>query len=355
MARASVTGAALMRALALSVCVFALALWFAPPAIAQTLAELARLDTPDRLSRLIEGAKKEGTLSLYSSATVEDMAGIIASFEKTYGIKVRVWRGSSEDIRQRALTEARAGRHDADVIETAGPDLEALQREGLLQEVVSPTLKEMIPNALRPHREWVVDRLSGYVVAYNTNLVRKADVPKSYADFLDPKWKGKLGIEAEDSGWFMTYAGLVGEQKAIDLFRHIVQANGISVRKGHTLLANLVVSGEVPVGVTVYSYKADQLEHAGAPIATAHMDPLIALTTGVSVARGAQHPHAALLFWEHMLTEGEKILAAQDNMPTNAKVKAPPAGLVLLDPARALDEGNKWTRLFREIFAQQSR
>ena len=355
MARALVTGTARRCVLALCICLSSIGIGMAQPAVAQSLAELARLDSPDRLSRLIEGAKKEGLLSLYSSATVEDMAGIIAGFEKAYGIKVRVWRGSSEDIRQRALTEARAGRHDADVIETAGPDLEAMQREGLLQEVVSPTLKDMIPNALRPHREWVVDRLSGYVVAYNTNLVRKADAPKSYADFLDPRWKGKLGIEAEDAGWFMTYAGLVGEQKAVDLFRRIVQTNGMSVRKGHTLLANLVVSGEVPVGVTVYSYKADQLEHASAPIATARMDPLIALTTGVSVARGAQHPSAALLFWEYVLTEGQKILAAQDNMPTNAKVKMPPPGLVLLDPARLLDDGNKWTRLFKEIFAQQSR
>ena len=161
-------------------------------------------------------------------------------FRSTYGIKVRVWRGSSEDIRNRSITEMRAGRFDADIFETAGTELEPMHREGLMQEMKSPTLADLAPQALRPHREWVASRVSEYVAGFNTNLIRKEDAPKSYEDLADPKWKGKLGIEGENAGWFMTLAAVRGEEKTIDLFRRIVRANGVSVRKGHTLLSNQI-------------------------------------------------------------------------------------------------------------------
>jgi iron(III) transport system substrate-binding protein len=85
------------------------------------------------------------------------------------------------------------------------------------------------------------------------------------------------------------------------------------------------------------------------------LPPVIALPTGIGVAKHAPHPFAAALFWEHFLTEGQKILASQDNVPSNRKVKEPPPGLVFVDSARLLDEGDQWTRLFRSIFMNQSR
>lgn len=321
----------------------------------ETMADVALLAGPDRMQKMIDGAKQENALTLYSSATTEDMGPIVASFEKSYAIKVKTWRGSSEDIRQRSITEARAGRYDADVFETAGTELEAMQREGLMQEMKSPTLSELTPLAIRPHREWVASRLSTYVGGYNTDLIRKQEAPASYEDLADPRWKGKLGIEGENAGWFMSLAQVIGEDKAISLFRRIVQTNGVSVRKGHTLLANLVVSGEVPFAITVYGYRAEQLRKSGAPFMPVYFQPLIALPTGISVARRAPHPYAAALFWEHYLTEGQKILVTQDNIPVNLKVKPTPAGLTLLDPAQLIDDGDKWRRVFRDIFLSQAR
>ena len=328
----------------------------APKAQAATVAEVAALSGPDRLQRLIDGAKKEGGLELYSSAAVQDMAPIIAGFEKKYGLKVRVWRGSATDIRQRAMTEAQAGRYDLDVVEIAGPEIEALQREHLLQQVASPTLADLIAGAIPAHREWVVDRISVITAAYNTNIVSKAQAPKSYDDLTDPKWKGKLGIEAVDSDvWLMGVAGVRGEQNTIDLFHKIVATNGMSLRKGHTLLANLVVSGEVPLALTVYGYKADQLARAGAPLQPLPLAPLLGLQTGVGVARHAPDPYSAVLFWEYILTDGQKIFADEDNVPANRTVKEPPPGLIIIDSAKLLDAGDKWQKLFHDIFVTQSR
>jgi len=153
---------------------------------AASAADAADLSGPDRMQKLVDGAKKEGGLELYSSATVEDMAPIIAGFEKKYGLKVRVWRGSATDIRQRAVTEARSGHSELDVVEAAGPDVEALQRENLLQEIKSPTFADLIPGSLPPHRQWTLDRISVITAAYNTNVITKAQAPKSYDDLTDP-------------------------------------------------------------------------------------------------------------------------------------------------------------------------
>src|SRR6266853_419287 len=97
------------------------------------------------------------------------------------------------DREQRLVKGARAGRFDFDVVETNGPELESLHREKLLQRADSPHFPDLLSDAIRPHREWVGTRLNMFVHAYNTNLVKKAELPKSYEDFLDPKWKGRLG------------------------------------------------------------------------------------------------------------------------------------------------------------------
>ena len=328
-----------------------------PAVAAPTIAELAAYRGPDRMARLIEGAKREGTLSLYTSATVEDMKVLIDLFEKTYGVKVRLWRGSSENLVQRAVVESRAGRFEADVYETDGVELEALHRERLLQAVDTPALAELLPHAVPPHREWIGTRLNVFTVGYNTDRVRREDLPKTYRDLLDPKWKGKLGIEAEDVDWLATMAATQGEEETLALFRAIVKANGVSVRKGHTLLANLVASGEVPMGLTLYHYKIDQLRHGGAPVDWFFLPPVVARVNGAGLSRTAPHPHAAVLFLDFLLTDGQAVLAARDFWPTNraADKRTGMVEPVFADPAAMIDGNAKWAKLYRDVFTNPPR
>jgi iron(III) transport system substrate-binding protein len=324
---------------------------------AQTLttAETGHFTGADRTQRLIAGAKKEGSLTLYSSAQVAVMTAIGEAFQKKYGVKVNLWRGASEQIFQRVQAEARAGRLTADVMETAGPSMAAADRSGLLQDIVTPVTDELMPEAYAAGRPWIVSRLSVFAIAYNTNLVRKADIPPSYDGLLDPTWKGKLGIEADDNNWLMTVTGALGEERAPKLLRDIVARNGISVRKGHSLMATLVVSGEVPVALTAYVDEVDALKKTGAPIDYAFAAPTVAMPTGVGVFKRAPHPHAAVLFADYLLSEeGQKILAARSMVPTNMKVQRLPEGvkLVFMDVGKYLDESAKWARLYREIFVQ---
>ena len=131
-------------------------------------------------------------MSIRRSQTA-DIGRLGAAFEKKYGIKVVPWRAGSEGIVNRTIQEARANRFTVDVIETNGPELESLHRENVLQLVRSPHLADLIAPAVLPHGEWMGTRLNVFVQAYNTRLVKKQDLPKTWEEFANPKWKGKIG------------------------------------------------------------------------------------------------------------------------------------------------------------------
>src|SRR5262245_44916569 len=172
-----------------------LALAAAHPAISQikpnaTAADVALYSGPDRLQKLIEGAKKEGELNLYTSAQADDIGAVAAAYEKKYGIRVSMWRSSSEKVLPSAIAEARANRRALDVAETNGPEMESMHREKILQAVKSPHLADLIPPARFPHGEWVATRMNVFVQAYNTREVSKAELPRTWDDLSSPKWKG---------------------------------------------------------------------------------------------------------------------------------------------------------------------
>src|SRR6266480_691744 len=205
----------------------------ARPALAQIdraadrVTEIANYQGADREQRLIDGAKREKELTFYSSIPTEDISVLAAAFDKKYGVKVKVWRADSEGFLQRILSEARARRFEVDVMAGSSSALEPLYRESLLQEVKSPYLADIIPRAIAPHRQWVSVYLSTFVQAYNTNLVRKESLPRTFQDLVRPEWKGKLGIEAEDFDWFAQVLMDMGEAQGLRVFREIVALNGI--------------------------------------------------------------------------------------------------------------------------------
>jgi iron(III) transport system substrate-binding protein len=329
-------------------------LLLATAAIAQMpkgIAALAVYAGADRDQVLIDGARKEGGLTLYTSQQLSDTDPIIEAFEKKYGLKVTVWRAGPEAVVPRVLNEARSKRYAFDVVETEGQALEALHLEQQLQVVHTPLLKTLIPQALRPHGEWVGTRLLMFSLAYNTNLIKKEDLPKTWDDLANPKWKGKLGIEAKDDEWFYSLMLQLGQDKGLQLFRKIVATNGLSVRTGHSLLTNLVASGEVPLALTVYNSRVQQLKDRGAPIDWFVLKPAIAQLNGAGVSRNAPHPYSALLYFDFLLNGGQAVLAKQDAISVS---KSYPSALdnfpfKVTDPAKLIEDGEKWTQIYEEI------
>ena len=316
---------------------------------AQTLATYRG---EDRQPRLIDGAKKEGSLLFYTTFPTEYANQLVEAFEKQYGIKVNHWRARSEIVLRKALAEGRAGGPTADLITIISPQLEILRREGLLQEVHSPHHKDHVPSAIPAHREWVATLQHVFVHAYNTDKVRKEELPKTWQDLLAPKWKGKLAIEGDDHEWLASVIEDMGAAAGVRFWRDLVAANGVSVRSGHPLLTNLVASGEIPLALTVYQYSVEQAKKKGSPIDWFVLGPAVSITNGAAIPKKAPHPHAALLFYDYLLgVEGQRILARIGYVPTSTKVESPVKGvkLKLLDAATLVDDQEKSTRLFEQI------
>jgi iron(III) transport system substrate-binding protein len=311
----------------------------------------------DRMEKIAAAAKKEGSLTMYTTFAEKDQPTLMKPFEAKYGVKVNIWRAGTDKVLQRTLAEAAARKYDVDVIHFGSPEMEALSREQILQAVNSPVHKDLRPGSLPPHRQWAATLLSVWVQVYNTNLVKKSELPRSYSDLLDPRWKGKLGIEAKDEDWFASVVDIMGGgDKGIGFFRELVAKNGISARTGHTLLNNMVIAGEVPLALTVYNYMPEQAKKKGAPIDWFVLEPAVARSNAVGVARRAPHPNAALLFYEYMLGEGQQYLVKMDYVPSNLKAASPLKGVKVLqtDPVRSLDESEKWSKIFEEVVLKGS-
>ena len=304
--------------------------------------------------RMVEAARKEGELSIYH--VYPALPVVMAAFTKKYGIKVKPWRAGSEAVLQRVATEARAGRHEVDIVQNNAPENEAAHREKLLQAVKSPYLSDLMPGAVPAHGEWAGITLDVWTAAYNTERVKKEELPKTYGDLLAPRWKDRLGIEAFNHGWFATLLGAMGEKEGLKLFSEIVATNGISVRKGHSLLTALVASGEVPLALTVYSWNPVQAKKKGAPIEGLALEPLIGQFSTIAMLKKSPHPNAAVLFYDFMLSEGQQLLAEADFVPASKKFASPfRTPVKFVDPAQALDMQDQWVKTYEDVITKKAK
>jgi iron(III) transport system substrate-binding protein len=295
---------------------------------------------------------QDKSLTLYTSLAPTESGPLAQAFEKKTGIKVELWRAISEKVVQRAITEARARRFAFDVVETNAPEMEMMAREKLFAELDSPYLADLPPGAVPKHRMWIPDRMNFFVVAYNTTKVRREELPKDYLGFLDPKWKGRIGIEATDAEWMATLLKKWGTEAGLAHFRKLAEMRP-DVRKGHVLLAELIAAGEIPVGLTVYNANAESLKRKGAPIDWVPVQPVVARPQGIAVARNAPNPKAARAFVDFVLSpEGQELLMSMGRVPASTKVRTHLNNFeyTVIDPITVLDEQDKWNRLWESLF-----
>jgi len=315
----------------------------------------------DRTERLVAAAKKEGELMLYSSLTQDDQLKLVADFKRRYAVTAKFWRGSQAHILQRVLSETRGGRFEFDVLETNAPQIEALAREQLLQKMNSPYVEqELLPEVMPPHGEWAPDRLNLLVYAYNTQLVKPADVPKSWQALLDPKWKRRIGVESTNVEWFAALVKSLGENAGLELFRRMAD-NGLAVRTGHNHSAVLVAAGEIPLMLGIYSHDADRMKAKSAPVDWFILPPAVVLPSAVAVSRRAPHPNAAALFYDYMLTDGQRFYMDVHRVPANKNYDTPVRRLVrerqavqIVNARETIDDYEKWLDLYKRIIVDRS-
>jgi iron(III) transport system substrate-binding protein len=305
----------------------------------------------DRDEKLLANAKKEGSLSLYTVLNISEYAPLLDAFTKKYGIKINMWRGSGEQLVQRALGEAKANRYNVDVVEL-GTGIDMLYRENLLEEFYSPNFKDIPPEALPKHRHFAPDSLFFYVIAYNTNLVKPDQVPNSYADLLLPRWRGSIGMDPGDIDWFGSMLKSMGQEKGMEYFRQLA-AQKPQMRSGHTLMATLIAAGEIPITPIAFNYTVEQLKQKGAPIAWKALPLTIARTQSIGLTKNAPHPNAALLFADYILSkEGQQIIKQLGTVPSSMAVDTPLKDFKyeLMDPALVVDNWDKWNTTWTNMF-----
>jgi iron(III) transport system substrate-binding protein len=325
-------------------------------AVAQTSVQtMLAYKGADRQQKLVAAAQKEGTLTLYTSISNAVGLKLISDFEAKYGVKVKMYRAGDGVVLQKMLAERSAKRPVADILNIGSVEMEMAHREKLLAPMKTALHDGLIKGAVGSDNEYVATFVNPMVQAYNTNAVKKEDLPKTYQDLLDPKWKGRLALEATDEEWFYDLVTHMGEEKGLKYFRDLMATNKPSVRTGHSLLGNLVASGEVPLGLTVYAHTVLAAKKIGAPIDYTLLEPVIAVSFSMGLARLAPHPNAALLFYEYLLTDGQKVFAESDYTPTLKSLDTTFANVPYLisSQPKFLDKYEKWEKLYSEIVKQK--
>lgn len=271
---------------------------------------------------LIAGGRKEGQVVFWSSMRIDDSKSLAAGFEAKYPfIKVEIFRAGGEQIVNRAIAEHLAGKTTYDVLNAFA--LKVLQNRGLLQPYGAPEAAHYGAGFKDTQNHWV-SLYSGYnVVGYNTKLVAKGEAPKNWEDLLQPRWKGKLGMDDEEYFW---HAGMLkhwGEDKGRK-YMEALSRQGIQFRNGHALLADLMSVGEFPVAVVVYPDQIEQMKLKGQPVDWVKTtDPILVNLAPVSVAAKSPHPNSAKLFMNYSISkEGQEIL--QKARRASARHDVPP-------------------------------
>lgn len=276
-----------------------------------SVAELASYTGADRERVLIEGAKREGKVSWYTTLAANQNKQIAKAFETKYpGVKVETFRTGSGALIERVLTEAKARRHLVDAIETTLPGLMTFRDNQLLMPYTSPQLagypddsKEKGPKNLV---YWTTVRESFVGFAYNTNTLSGADVPKTFDGLLKPALKDKMAMPGDETGARMI--GAILKAKGEAFLRKLKEQNIRVHMIAGSALTQLVATGEVPASPSQFYSATHVAIKAGAPLAWVPMDLVVSSAGGAAVYANAQRPHAALLFVDYLLSaEGQKL------------------------------------------------
>jgi iron(III) transport system substrate-binding protein len=295
----------------------------------------------NREQLILDGARKEGQVVIYSAMIVNQaMRPLAQAFMKKYPfIKMTFWRGDTEEIVAKLSAEVRANNVVADVVEGTGVGELALEAN-LTLPYASPQIDAM-PEHYRDRRgHWSSTRISYYSIAYNTRLVPPDQVPKSYDDLLDPRWRGKLAWRIGSSSGtplFLTNIRLArGEDKATEYFRKLAAQKVINFGSGSArTLVDRVIAGEFPIALNIFAHHPLISKAKGAPVNSQLMDPVPSTAGTMMIPRGVRHPHAALLLADFILSkEGQQILAGAEYFPVRPDVP-PKDVLASVIPARA--------------------
>ena len=317
----------------------------------------ARAQTPSWIMpELMAPARTEGALTVYASMNEQEGLPLWKNFEEATGVKVAYVRSSDTGLLSRIAVEARAQQHAWDVVVTT-----AVMRvpPDFLQPFDVPQAKNIRAEARDPGRRWYGVYANYNAPAYNTKLVKAADLPKSYEEFATKKeWAGKVAIDGTDLQWLHAMFVHYGEERARKIISDIVKALDPVLVDGHLALARAVGAGEYWVALNNYANLTVNVQLAGGPTDFWVLEPVALFFGQVGVNARAPHPKAALLAANYLMSrEGQQFLPKQGRMPVRADVTPNPPNVIgRLEQKKVIpylslpEEDKKLQRAFQELF-----
>jgi ABC-type Fe3+ transport system substrate-binding protein len=307
-------------------------------------------------AKIIEAAKKEGTVSYYTTMTLSQSKKVVDKFQQKYPfINPELFRGGGDEVLNRILNETRGGLNAWDVVSTRGDSVLTLRDAKLITSYRSPQSKFIDHDMVDDEGYWTAYYVNPYVLGYNTKMVKKDEVPKTYEDLLEPKWKGKK-ISIDDSAYGLL-AGLIhawGKEKAVEYFKKLAAQEPV-VMRGNTNRVQLTLAGEYYL-IIAYAPTIQRETSKGHPIDWVALEPVPVQVNPMMLAAKAPHPNAGKLFIDFLLSkEGQKMLVSFRRIPVREDVEPDPPRLFrgykrIVEHPEDYKNFNETIKLYQEIF-----
>jgi ABC-type Fe3+ transport system substrate-binding protein len=314
----------------------------------------------------IAAGKKEGEVVWYSTQIISQLVRpVSAAFEKKYpGIKVRAIRANSTEVAVKILNESRAGKVQVDVFDGTAAVV-PLKREGFVLQWQPEPARAYPAEYKDPEGYWVANNLFVNTPGYNTSLIPKGSEPKTYADLLDPKWRGKMAWNGLPStsgatGFIGTVLAEMGQEQGMAYLRELAKQKIANVAGAAREVLDQVIAGEYAIALNIFNHHAVISAKKGAPVDWIKMEPVTGSLSVVSVHKNAPHPNAAKLLADFIISrEGQQVFRDADYITADPAVPALEPGLkpqegkfrVHFFPPEAIEDSMpKFKKVYDELF-----
>ena len=314
---------------------------------------------------LIDAAKKEGRVVWYTTQQIDPLVRpVVAAFKQKYGVDVDYVRADSSDVALRIVNEGRAGKMQSDVFDGTGVAA-ILKTEKMAVKWLPDTVKRLPKDYVDPEGYWVATNIFVVTAGYNTNLVPRGSEPKSFADLLDPKWKGKMiwsstNSSAAGPGLVGLALAEMGPDKGLDYRRALAKQDVAGAAVSARQILDQVIAGEYAIGLQIFNHAAVLSAQQGAPVAWIPMNPSLQTLNVVGLTAGGAHPNAGKLLVDFVTSrEGQELYQKAAVLTVDPEV-AP------FDPSlrpdgknfRAISQTSEdlernlpgWLKLFKKLF-----
>jgi iron(III) transport system substrate-binding protein len=338
-------------------------------ATAATVEQVALLKAQDRQKTLVEGAKKEGKVVWYSTLIIDQLVRPIkAAFEKEYPfLQVEYFRGNTERVVQKAVSEYQAKHYEVDIIDgTTSPTL--ANKAGIMQRFYSPSLAEYPADLKDAQGIWGATNLYFLTLGYNTRMVKPNEVPKTWDDLLNPRWKGNMiWSTSRGSGAPMMIGNILlsmGPEAGKAYLLKLAKQNIAKSTASNRQILDLVIAGEQPIALHIFNHHADISRRAGAPVDWQPIEPVTATFNNSGLVKNAPHPHAAMLLLDFLFSKkGQTVFQEVDYLPAHPGIPAKQPNLKpgggrfkranFVSPDVQYEKGNEWIDIFQKEFVNR--